>query len=444
MQEDDGGLGGAEHDDAVDGRDVDAFVEEVDDAEGVEVATLESSHALGSIAGAGRGEDGLNANAALGEPARGEAGMLDGAAEDEGAGAGVLAPGAPQALHALLGLRGGGESRGVEAAVLPGDVRVVDVVAHAVVGEGDEAASLDGEAEVGAIGDEVVEQAEDVAGVATVRGRREAEQEAGLESLEDAAVGGGVGVVGLVEDDVVEGLGGDAGEVVGSAELLDGGDDDGGVVLHEVAGAPADGSGLVRVGEHAAEGAGGLGQELFAVGEEEHAGPGAGGVRDLGDVERGEPGLAQAGREHHERDLAALLAGAGEGGEGLALELVGRGWGLEWFGLAVAERQGSRRLAHAPRVGLDPALRQVDRGGPERVDGCSDAIVCDRVDGALDAQVPLDTGLERGAREVACCRRTRRPSCRTRRARIWDETPARTRRATRSRRRGRGSGRGVR
>jgi hypothetical protein len=125
-------------------------------------------------------------------------GSGDGAAEDEGAGAGVLVPGSPEALHAVLGLHGGGEGRGIEAAVAPGDVGVVDVVAHAVVGDGHEAAARDAHAEVGAVGDEVVEEGEHVAVVGAVGGGREPEQEGGVEGVEDAAVGGRVGVVASV------------------------------------------------------------------------------------------------------------------------------------------------------------------------------------------------------------------------------------------------------
>jgi hypothetical protein len=86
---------------------------------------------------------GDDANTALGEPSRGEAGVIDRAAEDEGALAGVLVPGSPEAFHAALGLHGGSERCGVEATVAPGDVVVVDVVAHAVVGERQEAAASD-------------------------------------------------------------------------------------------------------------------------------------------------------------------------------------------------------------------------------------------------------------------------------------------------------------
>jgi hypothetical protein len=57
-------------------------------------------------AGARRREHGLDADGLLGEPAARVARVLDGAAEDEGAGARVVLPGAPEALHAALGLDG--------------------------------------------------------------------------------------------------------------------------------------------------------------------------------------------------------------------------------------------------------------------------------------------------------------------------------------------------
>jgi hypothetical protein len=137
------------------------------------------------------------------------------------------------------------------------------------------------------------------------------------------------------------------------------------------------------------------------VGEEEDARPLACAGCEAGDVEGGEPGLAEAGGEHDEGASASLLACLREGEQRLLLELVGWGRRVEELGVGVARWQGAGGLAHALGVGVDPRLGQLDRGRPEGVDGVVDAGVGSRVDGSLDPEVPLDAGLERGAREVA-------------------------------------------
>lgn len=135
--------------------------------------------------------------------------------------------------------------------------------------------------------------------------------------------------------------------------------------------------------------------------EEEDARPLACAGCEAGDVEGGEPGLAEAGGEHDEGASASLLACLRQGEKRLFLELVGCGRRVEGLGVGVAGWQGAGGLSHALGVGVDPLLGQVDRGRPEGVDGGVDAGVAGGVDGSLDPEVPLDAGLERGAREVA-------------------------------------------
>jgi hypothetical protein len=131
-----------------------------------------------------------------------------------------------------------------------------------------------------------------------------------------AAIRGGVGVVDSVDDDVVEALGGDASEVLGAGEFLDRSDHHGSVGLHEVACAPAHLCGLARCHEEAPEGALGLGKELLSVGEEEDARPLACAGCIAGNVEGGEPGLAEADGEDDEGASASLLACLREGVSG--------------------------------------------------------------------------------------------------------------------------------
>lgn len=198
----------------------------------------------------------------------------------------------------------------VEPAVAPREVVVVDVVLDADVAEGRQAAELDAAGDVGAVGDEVIEQAEDVGGVGVgaVRGRGQAEQECRIEAIEDPPVRCGGGVVDLVDDDVVEGLASQPGEVLGARQLGDRGEHEIRRQLAGIAGEPAGAGGLAEGAQQPPVGLRGLSEELGAMGDEQEARQAAELLPQLRVVERGEPGLAEAGGEHDDGALAALGA----------------------------------------------------------------------------------------------------------------------------------------
>lgn len=173
LQEDDGGLGGAEHHDAVDGLDVHALVEHVDRADRVEGAVAQGLEGELAIVAVRLGVHAGDALAVGVQPGAHVLGVGDRAAEHQRAGAGVGLPGAPQGLHAVFGLGGVGELREIEAAVSPGDGGVVDVVADAVVVEGDEEAAADRLAGVGPEeGAVAVEEADEIGLVGALGGWR--------------------------------------------------------------------------------------------------------------------------------------------------------------------------------------------------------------------------------------------------------------------------------
>jgi hypothetical protein len=134
--------------------------------------------------------------------------------------------------------------------------------------------------------------------IGTVGGCREAEEEGGIESVEEAAIRRGVGVVDFVDDDVVEALGGDASEVVGVGQFLDRADHDGPVRPHEFARAPPTCAGWPAATRRRRKKVRRLSEELLSVREKEDAPRRACAACVAGDVEGGEPGLAEAGGEH--------------------------------------------------------------------------------------------------------------------------------------------------
>ena len=83
LQEHDARLGGTEHHDAIDSRDVDAFVEHVDGADGIELAGFELVERVVARVGAVARKDGVGARAVSAQPVAHVDGVSDAAAEDE-------------------------------------------------------------------------------------------------------------------------------------------------------------------------------------------------------------------------------------------------------------------------------------------------------------------------------------------------------------------------
>src|SRR5207248_1521514 len=104
-----------------------------------------------------------------------------------------------QRRHAGLGLRRLRERVGIEPAVSPRNVLVVDVVLDADVMEWRQPTEVDTAGDVGSIGNEVIEQTEDIRRVGTIRRRRQAEKESWIDAIEDSPIRIGGGVVHLVD-----------------------------------------------------------------------------------------------------------------------------------------------------------------------------------------------------------------------------------------------------
>ena len=156
-----------------------------------------------AVPGARSGEHGLDPNTALAEPVTGESGMLDGATEDQGVGTRVLGPGGHSRSMRRCVCTAAASSAGSNRRFLQG-IGIVDIVAQAVVGERDQTLLLDADPQVRPVGDEVIEESEDVPLVGPIRGRGEPEQEGRIQTIEQPTVAGRIGVVDLVHDDVVE------------------------------------------------------------------------------------------------------------------------------------------------------------------------------------------------------------------------------------------------
>ena len=150
-------------------------------------------------------------------------------------------------------------------------------------------------------------------------------------------VGGGIGVVELVDHHVVERGRVERGEVAG--ERLDAGEHHIAVGLSPIAGEVAE---RARRADAAVDVAC-LAEDLVAVGDEQHP-PELGSGR----VERCQPGLAEPGGHHHQSGSETLRTGLFQRAECLALHRCGSGFGIEGHpadGLVVGGRRGPSELA---------------------------------------------------------------------------------------------------
>ena len=250
LEEDDGRLGRPQHQDRVDVGEVHAFVEDVDGADGFELAGPQAVEAAGAGGGRGAAVHCSSGDSVAAEVVRHEVGVRDGAAEHEGAPLllrRVIAVGCEGLSGARLGADVLGQGVGVEGAASPGDGLVVDAVADAEVAEGHQEAAADAFDEPDPGDEVVVAELEQRGAVHAVGSGGQAEEECRLEVVQQLAVGGGGGVVELVDDDVVEVFWVEAAEVADPGEGLDGGEEEVGVGLLPAAGQHADGA----VGEEA-------------------------------------------------------------------------------------------------------------------------------------------------------------------------------------------------
>jgi hypothetical protein len=337
LQEQDLRLGGAQHQDGVDGGQVDALAEQVDREDDLQAAVGEAlqrvaaAEARAAVHGGGRDAFALELVGHV-------LGVADRHAEGQRALLGAAAP----LFQRVPGAGEGGqfvrELFRVEAAVAPGDLAVVDrLVPDAVVVERREQPGLDPGEQVAGEHEVVVAQGQDVGLVGAVRGGGEAEQEARFEVAEQAPVGGCGGVVEFVDHDVIEVVRREAPQVRALAERLHRRAEHVDLRVARLAHVEADPS----LGADACEGTGGLAQDLFAVGDEQHAL-----AAHVFGVEGGEPGLAETGGEHDEAAPVAVAPGGSECGEGFGLDRVGSGGGsVSWLPGAIARGGGTRRFS---------------------------------------------------------------------------------------------------
>jgi hypothetical protein len=140
--------------------------------------------------------------------------------------------------------------------------------------------------------------------------------------VDDLAVAAGCGMVELVDDDVVELVGGEV--VEACRQRRDAGEDHAGVASLLCPEVQAERLSWL----HLAEGVAALAQDLFAVGDEQdpaELGPSA--------VEGGDPGLAESGGHHHQAGSEAVETGGLERLEGSTLDGAGRGRLDRWLDL---------------------------------------------------------------------------------------------------------------
>lgn len=174
-------VGRAEHQEGVDGGDVDALVEQVDGEHDVHASVGQVAQGLAAIVVGGVGPDGGGGDAGVAEDAGHEPGVVDAHAEAEGAHARDVVGAAGHLLQdqagpgVVAGEQVGEAVDVVAAAAAPGDVAEVQAVVDAVVGEGDQAVLVDGVPQAQLGGDAAVEVVEHRETVRAFRRRGEPE-----------------------------------------------------------------------------------------------------------------------------------------------------------------------------------------------------------------------------------------------------------------------------
>ncbi len=347
LDPEDPGLGGAQHQHRVQGRQVDALVEHVDRADHVQIASTQALQSLAARVRVDLGVDGRHPQALLAQEVPHEARVAHRHAEGQS----PRASKAPELLQGVSGPRPGGQGPGqfvhVEAVAPPGDVAVVHLVGDAVIVEGAQQAFADAVAHVAAEDQILAAQGEQVGSIGAVGGGRQTQQEAGLEPGQELPIGAGRRVMELVHHHVVEAVLGELLEVGHLAQGLDRGEDQVRLEVLSRAGVEPH----ARLRSQAAEGAQGLAQDLLAMGHEEHPLEGR-------RVEGGQPGLARAGGHHHQAGPVAFLPGPVQGLQGPALDRVGlRRW-FDGFQLDGGRPPPGQGQSPPPAIGLDPGLRQ--------------------------------------------------------------------------------------
>ena len=345
LQEKDRAFRRPQHQNGADVRHVDAFVEHVDGEDDVEVPFAERLKRRSARGRSRPGMDRDRAQARGGEIFGHEFCMTGRNAETDRRALSMQA----QLLQRVPG-PGTGRNRRCQRRFIktrraPRDLGVIHLVRHAEIMEGRQQAPCDALMNVAAEHQVLAAERQQVAAIAALGCRGQAQEEAGCEIVEQATVTGRRGMMKLVDDDVVEVVGREAAQVLGPAQCLDRGKDDLAFLFCR-AGIAAE----ARLGTDLAKSRHGLCQDLFAMCHKEHPVKGAA-------VEGGKPGLAKAGRQHHEAREMSLPAGQVQSGQCLGLDAMRFGNELQRLGLGYLG--GERRQRPGPSPGgicIDPCI----------------------------------------------------------------------------------------
>ena len=394
LEEDRCALGRAQHQHDIDGRDVDALVEEVDGEQDLHVAGAEVARGLTSIVTRCARGDGDGSDAGAIEPVCHEVRVVDAHAEPE-------RPHGPRVTDLVAerfedlrhpDIRSGVQVRQLRRVVsgptTPGHGGEVSRVVDTEVVEGREQSLFEGIPQSQFDSDPAVEPTEDVEPVRPLRSCRETQKVRGLQVIEERGVGIGGGVVELIDDHDVELRRVDVAEV-GSADRLHRRED----VLPSIgpfAAEPhlSEGAVLEDVTEHVAA----LAQDRVAVGDEQQPRPRER-CPEVPIVERCHHGLAGTGCSDDK--------GVGVAAQPLDLEAF-EDRGLEGQRRDV-ERCGDGIVRTCDGDGAGEAFRVevlVVGIGPIGGEGPLECIDEFGVDAFGGADVPLETGDLSGEREV--------------------------------------------
>ena len=224
-------LRGPQHHDGVERRQIDAFVEHVHGKDDVELAPLKLLERQRPWRGRRAGVHGHGAEASRREEGRHEIGVALRDAEAERSRGRLLSELLERILRSSLGRDRRRQRLLVESRAPPRNVRVVHIVWHAEVVKRREQLSANALDQIAAIDEILLAEREQIAAVAPLGRRREAQQELRVEVGDQLPVGRGGGVVELVDDDVVERVGSEPLQMLAPAERLDRGKQDVGVRL---------------------------------------------------------------------------------------------------------------------------------------------------------------------------------------------------------------------
>ena len=215
-------FGGAQHEDRVDRRHVDALVQDIDGKDDVEFAVAQLFERSGSWIRVCVGMNGGGPQACVAKEIAHEIRVASRGAKAKG----PVSTSGSELVQSILCPGLGGESVrqrfGVEAVAPPWDIFVVDIIGHAEVVKGAEQAFRDPLCEVAPEDQVVARKAKEITTIGSLGRGGEAQKEFGLEVVDEFSVGFCRGVMKFVDDQVVKLVGPKAFEVLRPSQGLDG------------------------------------------------------------------------------------------------------------------------------------------------------------------------------------------------------------------------------